>query len=572
MKLEIRPSQYNHYPIQGILIKDSNVLNWMTEIERMNLSLNDILVYPLPDITPNSIWGCLIMMHSEIKMSTLIDKNRYCQLKNQLLFIPEYTDIYPRINDAEFIKILSDNKHIFHPEFGLYKLEKELDWNEILRCDNHLEIESKKPIETVHLPNRILKVEVISLSPEDELANLENKIVSKKEKIENQPLNFFEKLKLAAYRGLFISEKDVNGNWSFEKKEVLNLFEKFIGLFSSNTAKNIANDVEKDLEELEKRNSTEMEKLLEYLRKNPEEALKYAIPLDDSGLNRGDNYGSFNMNLIWSNLNLFNNSTNTGSGNAFVGNDAYYKLQTQYNQTAQDFISKKEYEKAAFVYLKLLKNYYSAAKTLEDGKLYSSAASVYLKYMNNKLKAAECYENGMMYSDAISLYKEMNSKEKVGDLYIKINNQEEAHKYYQFVVDEYIEKKKYVLGSLLLRNKMNDKLSAQNLLLDGWRNNFDSFNCLNNYFNNLEDKKMLLNEIENIYQNELNGKNEEDFINVIKIEHKRNQTEKRIIDIAYDVISKNANRKPNIINSLSDFNPDIAVSKDIWRFKSNNKK
>lgn len=269
------------------------------------------------------------------------------------------------------------------------------------------------------------------------------------------------------------------------------------------------------------------------------------------------------------------NSSNSTSGNAtLLDSDRFSSLHKRYEDLAQDFISKKEYEKAAHVYLKLLQNKVRAAQVLEEGKMYQEAALVYLKHCQNKLKAAECYENGKAYQEAISLYKEFNMPEKVGDLYVLMNQKKSANEYYYKVVDDYITNYQYIKASLILKNKVGDISQAQNLLLDGWRTNKDATNCLSYYFSDIEDKKQLKYEIGRVYKEETSTELLESFLVVLKKEYERSLDLKEYTkEIAYEIIAKRIHQNPQIASELIAFNKtNTTITKDVMKYKFNRKK
>ena len=130
---------------------------------------------------------------------------------------------------------------------------------------------------------------------------------------------------------------------------------------------------------------------MDLMKNNPEEALKYAIPLDNDNTSRGGDIGEMGWGRRWGNFSLFGNSgigSGSGGGSLDVG-DHFQQLERQYYDTARQLIGEKKYKKAAFIYMKLLRNYHLAASTMEQGKHYEEAATIYLKYNNNKEKAAE---------------------------------------------------------------------------------------------------------------------------------------------------------------------------------------
>jgi Tfp pilus assembly protein PilF len=82
------------------------------------------------------------------------------------------------------------------------------------------------------------------------------------------------------------------------------------------------------------------------------------------------------------------------------------------------------------------------------------------------------------------LYKELNEDEKVGDLYVILNDKVKANKYFEKVIENYKTNFQYVKASLVYKNKIGDCSQAQDLLMEGWRANKDAGKCLNNYFAN----------------------------------------------------------------------------------------
>jgi tetratricopeptide (TPR) repeat protein len=288
---------------------------------------------------------------------------------------------------------------------------------------------------------------------------------------------------------------------------------------------------------LKERNESETNRLIDLLKKNPSDALKYAIPISDTSRGISDEKSALQLRTIWNNFSLFGNHTHSrGSGGSIsIENESLLRLQNQYSETAIRFIKNKEFEKAAFVYLKLLKDYVSAAKVLEDAKMYSEAASIYLKYCKNEQKAAQCYEKGKMTLQAIELYEKNGDYEKVGDLYMFLQKKDLAFSFYQKVINYYIQNRQYVKASLLARHKMNDNTAAQVHLLTGWRNNNDAFNCINNYFANIKDPFLLEKAIKEVYDIEVTTDNKAIFLQALEYEFKRNEAVQSLIrNIAYE--------------------------------------
>jgi tetratricopeptide (TPR) repeat protein len=266
------------------------------------------------------------------------------------------------------------------------------------------------------------------------------------------------------------------------------------------------------------------------------------------------------------------NRSNNGSGsNVLLQSSVFERIEQKYRDLAKDYINKKEYKKAAHVYMKLLKNNYEAANVLYDGGLYIEAATINLKYLKNETKAAECFEKGKAYKDALDLYLKLNNQEKVGDMYMNMNDVEEAKKAYYKETDSSIACGQYIKASQLLRSKIKAPKEAQELLLEGWDKNIQRNECLIAYFQNLSSDKLLDAEIQTIYETKTNTTNNENFIQVIKNQFGKNDTiNKKIRTITYEVVAQLMDKKPEIVSELNYLNTqNTTFTKDVMKYKMN---
>lgn len=577
MELNIKPYYKNKYPLRGILIKGSSPEHWLQELQRMQLTLEGITVYPLPGLTPNSVWGCLVYTAEPVNTHQL-GKNECCQLVHPHLLIPEKAILNPVFTQEEANKLFPKNIHVFHPEFGLAELEEAVDWTSLLEDITVQPTIITRPQPAVFIPRQVKSFRIQPVSPEEILRNMEENVFPKKEKLKDKPLNIFEKIKLSFYKLLFKKTKP-SGSEETPVTEKKGWWAKLTRKSASGSEKpnNWLNKMEQDFDDLDKRNQKQLDKLLDLLKKNPAEALKYAIPLDGDGTSRGQNTrGYFKLDKRWFDFSLFGNKGNWGGGGGGtidIG-DQYYALQTQYHNTARALMEQKEYQKAAFVYMKLLKDYSQAAQCLETGNYYAEAATIYLKHVNDKQKAAACYEKGNMINDAIGLYKELNENEKVGDLYAGLKKRKEANEYFQMVVDDYANRYQFVKASVVCKEKINDNVAAQDLLMEGWRKNRDASNCLNLYFSNIDDIKERKAAIDEVYHHHLAKEQHETFLRVIRHEYvKNNELSDDIKEMAYQVIAAEIPANPGIVSELKEFNiNDKELVKDAMRFRLGKRK
>jgi hypothetical protein len=571
MELQIKPHATNPYPLGGIFIRGSRMEIWLQEIQEMGLSLSKLAVYPLPGSVPNTIAGCLVEL-TPFPTGLSTGKNQTFQLLHGLLFIPEKSAPYPHLGAHEIDKLFSQQKHFYLPELGYIPLEEPIQWETYISVPPVVQPVVTIPAPTLNPPAHIRSFQVIPLSPEKMIQQLEEKSFPKKQKLPDEPLNTFERGKLFFYRNLFKKEKEgVEDKKGKPDKSPLMKGIESIGRIFSKKGNSIGERWEQDFENLEKRNQNELDRLLDLFKTNPAEALKYAIPIDNTGTNRGGDGGSFSLTKRWFDFSLFGSDNNHGSGSVNFGDSGLHRLQQQYRKTAAELIQRGDYLNAAFVYLKLLKDPHRAAQILEEGKLYQEAATLYLKQCNSPVKAAECYEKGNMTQEAIQLYKEAQHHEKVGDLYMQLQKTKEAFTFYELVADDYKKRNQYVKASLLYKNKMNNPEACQDTLLQGWRSHYDASNCLNNYFNNIQDTQQLGHAIRQVYAKDVSPVNEESFLHVIKHEYnKKNELAAEIKHIAYEIIVQRAKTKPAIISELRSFNhQDKELFKDTLRYKVN---
>lgn len=569
MELKLIPTDRNTFPLKGLLIKNASAIQWIKEIQLLKLSLSDIQLYPIPDVVPNTIWGCLIISQDKLSV-TNIGRHELCQQVTDNLYIPERSAVFPMPSAPELEKLFSSGKYIAHPDFGWVELTEEVNLLDIIILSPAKTDSITKPSSSVHIPRTIRSFQIHSLPAEEVLKNLEQQAFPKHKELEDKPLNLWEKMRLRFYKSIFSetqgqTQGGVNNPSASFTSRLESFFQK---VFKGNDQ---WNRVQQDFKDLEERNKKNVDRLMDLLKKDPDLALQYAIPLNEGGIARGGTSGQLGFEKRWFDFSLMGNPGRSGSSGSVDLGDHYYDLQRQYLATADELIKRKDYQKAAFVYMKLLKDYNKAAGTLEEGKYYQEAATIYLKHAGNKRQAAECFEKGNMTRDAIALYKELNENEKVGDLYMTLADKPQAYIYYGKVVDEYKTRGQYIKASLVYRGKMENTASAQSMLLEGWRAQKDAVNCLQNYFAHIPDIDQLGKEINALYQNEVASHNRELFLHALKHEYKKkHKLQNDIQEMAYEIIAMQIPVNRSIVSELKDFNPgNQELLKDTLRFKVN---
>nr|WP_321225398.1 hypothetical protein [uncultured Psychroserpens sp.] len=620
MKINITPTKHNTYPKKGILIRSAHPYEWIQELQNLNIDLDTVNAYAIPSKIANQIYGCFVILN-QLKSNTHIANVAIFQSVNDVIYIPEFSKINPKLALEESQKLLKF-PHIYHPDFGWFSLETKINWTSLIRLRAALPLQITVPEDSVFIPSEILSFQLISKSDEEITKDLDLKL----EKPKKEKLSAVDKIKLNVLKTLFSATQGKNGNFNVERNNLLKWLDN-IGGSQGQKQSNRSSKWEKNLERLLYKNQKETDKLLRLLKLNPNSALKFAIPIDLAGTSRDAGNGQLGIfsknsdgdsrfsNFIFKILSyiillviayliyllisgiananlypflstllkgigffvgvvilvviierLFGGSSNGGSGT--VDDERLNALKKQYEKLAKEAIDVKDYKKAASIYIKLLKDYYAAADALEEGKLYQEAALVHLKYNKNKNKAAEVYEKGKIYDKSIALYKELEEHEKVGDIYKSMRNTVEANTYYQMVIDDYLENDQFVKASLIYKYKIEDAPKAQTILLQGWRAHKDAYNCLNNYFSNFPNTEILKKGIEFIYKKETGPDNLTVFLKALKVEHQKHEDIHDFTqNIAYEIVANNLSDNPGITYELKAFSADNhLIQNDATRF------
>jgi len=231
MELRIKPFPKNNYPKKGLLIKGCSPLIWLHEMEILGIDLNEVWSFPIPSNEPNILYGSFLIFKNLAPSE--IGKNSYFQCVEDKFFIPENTNFYPKLNPEDWQNINADFL-VMHPDFGLVKLNEEIDWISLINHPKQAKDKIRKPSNGVTIPQEI-KSFMVEMD-DDQIMEALQKPQTEEEWMKNLP---------------FDMKKVMAGN----KKEI--------------------------------------EKYLKYIEKYPERAVELGVPLDVMGTSRGDGFGKF---------------------------------------------------------------------------------------------------------------------------------------------------------------------------------------------------------------------------------------------------------------------------------------
>ena len=226
----------------------------------------------------------------------------------------------------------------------------------------------------------------------------------------------------------------------------------------------------------------ELDRLVDLMDKNPEEGLKYALPLGGHDAGRGKAAPGWKLGMRSTRLG------NTQGGGLVDSWDIDYetqlKLNRQYRAAAEEAEAKGNHERAAYIYGELLNDWNSAAKALTKAGRYREAVSIYLHKLKDKRRAAEAFSKAGLYQQAAELYLQINDYEAAGDHLLKMGRAEEARELWLQAAEK--ETDLFQKGRLF-SVKLDDIPSAVTALEESWRSNKLAEICLERQFELLHD-------------------------------------------------------------------------------------
>jgi tetratricopeptide (TPR) repeat protein len=226
----------------------------------------------------------------------------------------------------------------------------------------------------------------------------------------------------------------------------------------------------------------ELERLKRLLQDDPDQGLRYALPLRDIG-GRGRASPGWRLGLRDTSFSL---SMLFGGGRAadawFMPPDMHQTLLERYRAAANRELRLGRYRCAAYVFGHLLGDFSAAANALEQGRFYREAAILYRDQLHNPRKAAECLERGGLLPEAIVIYDELKLFEKAGDLHAQIEQPEEAARCYRQQVAIELNSRDFLTAAKLLESKLHVPDEALKVLTDAWPDADASGACLSASF------------------------------------------------------------------------------------------
>ncbi|MFO0905076.1 MAG: hypothetical protein U0939_18870 [Pirellulales bacterium] len=222
-------------------------------------------------------------------------------------------------------------------------------------------------------------------------------------------------------------------------------------------------------EQLEEARERELARLIQLLDRNPDEGLRYALPIGGGGLPRGR---ATPGSQLLRNQTDFSLQSLHGGGAADawrVSYESQQRLVARYRDLAQRERQLGRHRRAAYIQAHLLGDFAAAAQTLSEGRCFREAAVLYEQKLDNVSEAAECYVRGGLFAEALERFVKLRDWRRAAELHERLGDVEPAREAYRKWLEQLAAAHDYLGAAKVCEEKLNEPEEALNILLRGWR-------------------------------------------------------------------------------------------------------
>ncbi|WP_232107471.1 hypothetical protein [Gimesia alba] len=465
-------------------LKGNSPAAWLTIISQWNVPHHSLRLLLIPQsITNREPCGLLVISNKDSLEQVAPAGIPYGQTTSRL-FLPVEAQIFPEVTNSELQSLLSEQyTYAWHPQCGLVAFEPEDEKTvaDFLFGDFNRQTDWIHTIPGNAVLSQLRSISLIELPDFSSLFGQEEKEIG-------SDAPSLDKLPKAPNESAFDeipNPLQLPTKWL--AKGILSLTKyvptktsgppTWINHLENWASQNLFNAFKPN----EAKRNKEINRLLNLLEENPDEGLRFALPMGGDGGYRGIAPPSDSLSMRDINFNL----SQMGGGAADfwdIPYDFQMQLLERYRELANREIQLGRYRRAAYIYAHLLGDYGAAAQTLAAGRQWREAAALYKEKLNKPEEAAKCLIQGGLWAEAIAHYEELKEYEKVGDLHRKLDQDEAAVKSYRQAVDHFHQQRSHIEASRILEEKLHATDEAIEELEAGWPHSSQAKRCLENLF------------------------------------------------------------------------------------------
>lgn len=228
---------------------------------------------------------------------------------------------------------------------------------------------------------------------------------------------------------------------------------------------------------LEATRNRELHRLMNLLQTNPDEGLRFALPMG-GGEHRGLAPPSGTLGPHDVNFTLGGMRGGQAADFWDVPAEMRRKLHERYRELAAREIALGRHRRAAYIFASLLGDLHSAATTLADGGHCREAAALYQERLSRPELAADCLRRGGLRQEALAIYDRLGRHEIVGDLYLELEQEDDADAAYRRAVEQQLAADDVLAAAKVLELKIHRPEEAYERLAAAWPESKQSQTCL----------------------------------------------------------------------------------------------
>ncbi|MEO1525260.1 MAG: hypothetical protein AAFX06_07470 [Planctomycetota bacterium] len=221
-------------------------------------------------------------------------------------------------------------------------------------------------------------------------------------------------------------------------------------------------------ERLRAERERQIEKLLDWMKTDPDRALRFALPLGGDGGFRG---------FAMPGAKLFEQTPNFSLSGLGGGGpvdawalrfDLQERLQASYREQLNRAKAAGQHRRAAYIAAHLLGDFRLAAVCLENGGHYSEAAVLYRDKLRQPQDAARCFAGAGQWEQAVELYRNTGELEKAGDLLREVGEEQAAIEAYEDAAARLVKSDRVLEAAELIDTKLGRRDAVLQLLWSQW--------------------------------------------------------------------------------------------------------
>ncbi len=475
LPLQIRHNASLDSEPDGWFLSGDFAARWLEELASCGMADAETRLFVVPKSAKDRAPAGLLAVPARPKQVAPNPAGIPCRLVAGRLFVPVDAELHPAVTDAELRTLCVLPVAFLHPVFGLSGFEVE----STLRVWDLIEL----PEESVGQWNFAgsgapkvpdLRAIVLAQPPsiDDVFGGAEDDIGSE------PPLDLLPAPDEPSDDTLTKSKQTMRRLFA---KGVAGAMRQFPHLGQHRTWVNDLEDwasrqLQGISEQLEKVRHKELHRLLHLFDKDPEAALRHAIPMNAFAHRGvappGGRLGSRPLNFDLSRLG--------GRATDFwnVPPNLQELLRNRYRAMADREMQLGRHRRAAYIYAELLGDLISAANALKQGKHYREAALLYDEHLKNPLEAARCLAEGGLLMEAIERYEKLGRWLDVAELQERLGNRAAVETAVRRVVDERIAQEDMVGAAKLLDERLQATDEALEMLLRAWPASRQAAGCV----------------------------------------------------------------------------------------------